>query len=168
MKGRSLAGYQPKHLWWNRGGEFVDIARAVGVKDTYDGRGVALVDLFNRGVLDVVVANQNGPLLVYKNTVAPGRDWIQFELASNDSNTSAIGAQVRVFWTMNGADRTQEQVQAITGGTAYASQNMRRLHYGLGEGAKIEKVVIRWPSGETLTMLSPWPNRLHKIQEARP
>jgi hypothetical protein len=168
MKGRSLGGYQSKALWWNRGGRFVNIAAAVGVKDTYDGRGIALVDLRNRGVLDVVVANQNGPLLVYENTVAPGRDWVQFDLTSKDSNTSAIGAQVRVFWTMNGSDRTQEQVQAITGGTAYASQNMRRLHFGLGEGAKIEKVVIRWPSGESQTIAVPEKNRLHKIQEARP
>ena len=168
MKGRSLAGYQPKCLWWNRGGRFVNIAAAVGVKDTYDGRGVALVDLRNRGVLDVVVANQNGPLLVYENTVAPGRDWVQFELTGKDANTSAIGAQVRVFWTMKDAERTQEQVQAITGGTAYASQNMRRLHFGLGEGAKIEKAVIRWPSGESQTIAAPEANKLHEIREARP
>ena len=38
----------------------------------YDGRAVAMADLWNRGVLDVVVANQSGPLLVYKNTVTPG------------------------------------------------------------------------------------------------
>jgi enediyne biosynthesis protein E4 len=168
MKGRSLSGYQSKCLWWNRGGSFVNIAPAVGVKDTYDGRAVALVDLFNRGVLDVVVANQNGPLLVYENTVAPGRDWVQFELTSADSNTSAIGAQVRVFWTMRGSDRTQEQVQAITGGNAYASQNMRRLHFGLGEQAKIEKVVIQWPSGKAQTIATPKANTMHKIQEPRP
>ena len=48
--------------------------------DTYDGRAVALADLWNRGVLDVVVANQSGPLLVYKNTVAPENHWIEFEL----------------------------------------------------------------------------------------
>ena len=168
MNGRSLAGYQSKCLWWNRGGRFVNVAAAVGVNDTYDGRAVALVDLFNRGVLDVVVANQNGPLLVYQNTVAPGRAWVQFELRSRDSNTSAIGAQVRVFWTMRGSDRTQEQVQAITGGNAYASQNMRRLHFGLGEQAKIEKVVIQWPSGKTQTVSAPKPNQLHKIKEARP
>src|SRR4029077_3055697 len=34
MKGMSLSGYQKKCLWWNRGGKFVDIARAVGVSDT--------------------------------------------------------------------------------------------------------------------------------------
>ena len=41
--------------------------------DLYDGRAVALADLSNRGVLDVIVANQRGPLLLYRNTVPPGR-----------------------------------------------------------------------------------------------
>ena len=67
--GRSLAGYQSKCVWMNDGaGKFVDVAQAVGVTDTHDGRSVAVADLWNRGVLDVVVANQNGPLLVYRNT----------------------------------------------------------------------------------------------------
>ena len=43
---------------------------------------------------DVVVANQNGPLLVYKNTVKKDRQWIQFALEGTQSNKSAIGAQV--------------------------------------------------------------------------
>ena len=72
MAGRSLSGYQQKRVWINDGaGQFFDVAQAVGVTDTYDGRAVALADLWNRGVLDVVTANQNGPLLLYKNTVMP-------------------------------------------------------------------------------------------------
>ena len=60
-------------MWINDGAaKFVDVAQAVGATDTYDGRSVALADLWNRGVLDVVVANQRGPLLIYKNTVKPG------------------------------------------------------------------------------------------------
>ncbi len=161
----SLSGYEQKCLWLNRRGEFSDIALAAGVKDTFDGRAVVMADLFNRGVLDVVVANQNGPLLLYKNSVAPGRDWIQFQLTGTKSNRSAIGAQVRVFWTMKGADRTMEQVQVVSGGNGYASQNMRRLHFGLGEDAKIEKVVIQWPSGQTQTLSAPKLNFLNPIVE---
>ena len=72
MDGRSLSGYQQKHVWLNDGaGKFVDVAQSVGVTDTHDGRSVALADLWNRGVLDVIVANQRGPLLLYKNTVVP-------------------------------------------------------------------------------------------------
>jgi enediyne biosynthesis protein E4 len=163
---RSLSGYQQKCVWWNRGGEFADIATSVGVKDRYDGRSVAMADLFNRGVLDVLVANQNGPLLLYKNTVKEGRDQVHFELEGTKRNRSAIGALVRVFWTMKGADHTQEQVQVVSGGNGYAAQNMRRLHYGLGENAKIEKVVIQWPSGHTQTLESPKVNMLHKVQES--
>ena len=64
MEGRSFSGYQQKRVWLNDGaGKFKDVAQAVGATDTYDGRSVALADLWNRGVLDVVVANQSGPLL---------------------------------------------------------------------------------------------------------
>src|SRR6202453_4012302 len=79
--GRSLSGYQQKKVWINDGAaKFVDVAQAVGANDIYDGRSVAMADLWNRGVLDVVVANQRGPLLIYKNTVTPGNEWLEFAL----------------------------------------------------------------------------------------
>jgi enediyne biosynthesis protein E4 len=159
MKGRSLGGYQQKCVWLNRNGKFDDVCRAVGVNDTFDGRAVALVDLWNRGVLDVVLANQNGPLLVYQNTVAPDNDWIQFELKGTKSNTSAIGAQVRLHW--NGG----VQVQEVSGGNGYASQNQRRLHFGLGKNAQVERAVIRWPSGQTQTIDAPKIRMVHTIEE---
>ena len=90
MGTRSLAGYQQKKVWINDGaGRFIDVAPMVGVTDRYDGRSVALADLGNRGVLDVVVANQRGPLLLYRNDVAPGRDWIGFELEGGCRPTTA-------------------------------------------------------------------------------
>jgi hypothetical protein len=158
--GRSLAGYQSKRVWMNDGaGKFFDVARAVGVTDTYDGRAVALVDLWNRGVLDVVVANQKGPLLLYKNTVNPENEWLEFELEGTTSNRSAIGAQVTVFW--NG----QRQQQDVSGGSGFAAQNQRRLHFGLGKNPNIERVVIRWPSGKVQTLDKPGTRRLYKIAE---
>ena len=81
MGTRSLAGYQQKKVWISDGaGRFLDVAQMVGATDRYDGRSVALADLSNRGVLDVIVANQRGPLLMYRNEVAPGRAWIGFDL----------------------------------------------------------------------------------------
>jgi enediyne biosynthesis protein E4 len=160
FEGRSLSGYQTKRVWLNDGaGKFVDVAQAVGATDVYDGRSVALVDLWNRGVLDVVVANQNGPLLLYKNTVAPQNEWIEFELEGTSSNRSAIGAQVTLFW--NG----QKQVQEVSGGSGFAAENDRRLHFGLGTNPQIEKVLIRWPSGKLQTIDKPAANQLHKMKE---
>ena len=160
MEGRSLSGYQPKRLWLNDGaGKFVNVAQAVGITDTYDGRSVAVADLWNRGVLDVVVANERGPLLIYKNNVTPENQWIEFELEGAASNRSAIGAQVTVFW--NG----QHQIQEVSGGTGFAAQNQRRVHFGLGKFPQIEKAVIRWPSGKTQTIDKPAAAQLHKIKE---
>ena len=170
--GQSLAGYQPKCVWMNKGGDFVDVAIAVGVSDTYDGRAVALGDLFNRGVIDVTVANQNGPLLVYKNTVAEGRDWVQFKLTGGArpgreagwSNRDAIGAEVRLIWRQ-GTGPPISQVQVITAGDGYASQSMFRLHFGLGAEASIEEATIRWPSGRTQTIASPKKGVMHSVEE---
>jgi hypothetical protein len=160
----------------NRGSDFTDVAAAVGVTDTFDGRSVALADLFDRGVLDVAVANQNGPLLLYKNTVAPGRDWIQFELtggarpgrAGGWSNRSAVGARVRLTWRQGADGPPREQLQVVTAGDGYASQNTFRLHFGLGAGARVEKAVILWPSGRTQTLATPKIGTLHRVEEPGP
>jgi enediyne biosynthesis protein E4 len=157
---RSLSGYQPKHAWLNKGGGFVQVAAGVGVLDQYDGRAVVTADLWNRGVQDVIVANQNGPLLIYKNTVAPGNHWVQFELEGTPSNRTAIGAEARLFWD------GKQQVQVVSGGDGYASQRQRRLHYGLGKTKEIDKVVIQWPSGRTQTIEHPRADTLHAIREA--
>lgn len=160
MNGRSLSGYQQKRVWINDGaGKFIDVAQAVGVTDTFDGRSVALVDLWNRGVLDVVVANQRGPLLVYKNTARPENNWIGFSLEGTTSNRSVIGTQVRVYW--NG----QEQIQEVSGGSGFCAQNQRPLHFGLGKNAQVEKVVIRWPSGKMQTINGPETGKVHFVKE---
>ena len=161
MDGRSLSGYQQKKVWLNDGaGKFVDVAQAVGARDVYDGRSVALVDLWNRGVLDVVVANQKGPLLIYKNNVAPQNKWIAFELEGSASNRSAIGAEVRLVWD------GRQQVQHVSGGNGFCSQNQRRLHFGLGKDPRVEKAEIRWPSGKVETIQKPMVGQTYKIKES--
>ena len=160
MDGRSLSGYQQKHVWINDGaGKFVDVAQAVGVSDIYDGRAVALADLWNTGALDAVVANQRGPLLLYKNTVDARNQWIEFELEGTESNRSGVGAQVTVRW--NG----QQQIQQVSGGSGFAAQNDRRLHFGLGKSPQVEQATIRWPSGRIQTLGSLSPGKLYHVKE---
>ena len=158
--GRSLSGFQQKRVWLNDGaGKFEDVAQPVGVTDVHDGRAVAVADLWNRGVLDVVVANQNGPLLIYKNTVDPQNKWLEFQLEGTHSNRGAVGAQVDLFW--NG----QHQIQQVSGGSGFAAQNDRRIHFGLGKIPHIDKAVIHWPSGQIQTLDNLAPDQLYKIKE---
>jgi hypothetical protein len=155
----SLSGYERSRVLLNREGQMTDVAEAVGVTDRYDGRAVALVDLFNRGVLDVVVANQGAPALVYRNTVAPGNHWVAFELVGTRSNRSAIGAEVVIAF----GGRRQRRV--VAGGMGFASQNDRRVHFGLGRQTQVEEVEIRWPSGEVQRLEAPAVDRLHVVTE---
>jgi hypothetical protein len=128
---------------------------------------VAVADLGNRGVLDVIVANQKGPLLIYKNSVAPGRHWIQFELegsprstgSGQGSNRGAVGAQVELHW------KNRKQVQQVTTASGFSAQNQRRLHYGLGDADAVDRVVIRWPSGREQTIERPAIDMLHHVKE---
>jgi hypothetical protein len=158
--GRSLSGYQQKRLWLNDGdGKFVDVAQVVGATDTFDGRSVALADLWNTGALDIIVANQRGPLLIYKNTVSADNHWIEFSVEGTKSNRSAIGAEITLYWD------GKEQLQQVSGGNGFVSQNDRRLHFGLGKNPKIEKAVIHWPSGLVQTLDNLVPDRLYTVKE---
>ena len=90
-----------------------------------------------------------------------GRNWIAFELEGDSSNRSALGAQVRVRW--NG----QEQLQEVVAASGYSAQNQKRLHFGLGENAKVEMVAIRWPSGLEQKINTPEINTIHRIKESQ-
>jgi len=162
----SLSGYERKHVWLNDGyGAFKDVAGAVGVTDTHDGRAVAEADLWNTGALDVLIATQRGPLLLYKNTVAPDRHWVEFALAGTRANRDAVGAQVRLYWK-DAEGREVSQLQQVSAASGFCAQNDHRLHFGLGKNPKIEKALIRWPDGSpTQTILAPQIDQLHAIQE---
>lgn len=162
LEGRSLSGHQRDLFWANDGaGGLTDASGAVVGDSAWDGRAVAVADLWNRGVVDVLVANQRGPLQIFRNRVAPDRHWIGFVLSGTESNRSAIGAAVRLFW--NG----RQQVQQVDGGSGFAAQRDRRLHFGLGSSGAVDSAVVVWPSGIRQTLRAPAIDSLHVVIEAR-
>ena len=162
MEGRSLSGYQKNKLWLNDGaGKFREIAGAVGGGLDLDSRSVAVADLWNRGVMDIIVASQNGPVKVYKNNTADRNHWIAFKLEGTRSNGSAIGAELKLYW---GGKR---QLQVVSGGSGFSSQNQRPVHFGLGDHTSVDKLEIRWPSGIKQTVENPAVDQLHIVQEQK-
>jgi hypothetical protein len=138
----SLSGYEPSRVYINRGvAGWVDVAKNVGVTDLYDGRAVALADLSSRGSEDVIVANQNQPAILYRDYPDSANHWMGFKLIGTRSNRSAIGAEVLLEAGL------LSQRRVIDGGSGFASQNDRRLHFGLGSHEWVDRVTIYWPSG---------------------
>jgi hypothetical protein len=56
-------------------------------------------------------------------------------------------------------------VQEVSGGSGFCAQNQRRLHFGLGPKAKVDKVTVRWPSGKITEIAAPETGRVHAIKE---
>jgi len=158
----SLSGYERSRVFLNRGlSGWVDVAVNVGVHDDYDGRAVALADLSNRGAMDVIVANQNQPALLYRNQPDTANHWIAFSLVGTRSNRSAIGAEVVV------EHNASLQRRVVDGGMGFSSQNDRRLHFGLGRAERVERVVIYWPSGGTQVLRDPAIDQFHTVVEPK-
>ncbi|MCC7011819.1 MAG: CRTAC1 family protein [Planctomycetes bacterium] len=163
MGDASLSGYEVSRVLLNQGGgHFRDVAGQVGVDDEFDGRAVAFADLGNRGVLDVIVANQKGPLLVYENQLAAPRHWVQLKLVGRRGNPSAIGAEVTLEFA--GA----RQVQSVQAGSGFCAQNERRLHFGLGDAERVDRVTIRWPNGALQVLGGLELDRMHTLEEPQP
>jgi hypothetical protein len=156
----SLSGYERSRVYLNRGvAGWVDVAKNVGVTDLYDGRAVALADLSNRGGVDVIVANQNQPAVLYRDYPDSTNHWIAFRLVGTRSNRSAIGAEV----LLESGDLRQRRI--VDGGSGFASQNDRRLHFGLGAREWVDRVAIQWPSGTRQIVVRPPINGLVTVTE---
>jgi hypothetical protein len=162
MEGKSQSGYEQDKIWLNDSdGLFEDVSGLICPPATYDGRAVAMADLWNRGVLDVIVANQNSQPLVYKNESDGTYHWIGFDLIGTISNADAVGARIEVKWD------GKKQAQIVTDGIGFSSQNQHRLHFGLGESRHVDSVIIYWPSGRVDRIANPQIDKLHIVKETK-
>ena len=105
------------------------------------GRGLATGDIDGDGDEDFLFLQvDDRPLLLRNDTPRAGHG-IVLKLVGTTSNRDAIGARVDVV----AGDRTLRR--AVVSGRSYLSMHDRRLSIGVGDAERIDRVVIRWPSG---------------------
>lgn len=161
MGSKSLSGYQKKRLFHNEAdGTFKDHAPRHGLDNVKDGRGIGIADFDHDGRLDMIVANANSAPFFYRNS-SPERRWVSFVLDGVESNRLATGAQVRV--TAGG----HTQLGMISGGNSFAGQSSGRVHFGLGDAAKIDRVEVRWPCGTVQTVGGIESNKMYRVVEGK-
>jgi enediyne biosynthesis protein E4 len=161
----SGGGYrQPKLLHFNqKDGTFCDASDQAGpaLLERRAARGLAVGDLFNDGLMDVVISDLDGAPMILRNHGVAGRHWVSFELAGTKSNRLAIGAKIKL--TADGVTQTDE----LHSGGSYLSQNDLRIHFGIGTATKIERVEIRWPSGAIDTLQNLEPDKFYAALEGK-
>jgi enediyne biosynthesis protein E4 len=124
-------------------GRLTDVTDQAGAPWTVPriGRGLARADLDNDGRIDLLLVAQNSPTAYFHNQTRDTGHFLTIRLEGTRSNRDAIGAKVTI--TSGGRRQTAWRI----GGGSYASAEDPRLHFGLGESAKIEEIEVRWPSG---------------------
>jgi hypothetical protein len=136
----------------NNNGTFAD-AISIG---TAGAAGITNGDYDNDGDLDIFIHGQSTGRALFNNTsAASGNNWVTIKCVGTVSNTSAIGAIVRLKATING--NVVWQIREINAQNSFLSQNELRVHFGLGDAVNIEEIRIKYPSGieETFTNISP-------------
>jgi hypothetical protein len=134
---------QRKLLFRNIGSRrFSDVTRNAGPGFALEkvGRGLVAGDIDNDGDLDLLVTN-NGQTADLLRNDEPGGHALVVRLIGTKSNRDGIGARLR----LTAAGRTQ--VREVKAGSSYLGQNDVRQHFGLGEGARAERLEVTWPSG---------------------
>lgn len=155
-------------LFLNNGsGSFAKIDTGIAVNDLGWSYGVAMGDYDRDGDLDIFTANcfganQNNSL--YRNEGSSNK-WLTVNVNGTVSNKSGIGTKVKVKATING--NTVWQYRHVAGQSGYCGQNLES-HFGLGNAAVIDSLVVIFPSGQILIQTNISPNQVLTITEKIP
>ena len=152
---------EPMLLANNTGQGFVDVSAESGevFHQAWAGRGLAVGDLDNDGLVDAVVTTNDGPAYVLRNQTKTGNHWLTLLLVGHRSNRDGIGAKIKLT-TAAGS-----QYVTVTTAGSYLSSSDKRAHFGLGASKGAQSIEIRWPSGTVQTLSNVPGDQVLRIDE---
>jgi hypothetical protein len=122
---------------------FKNNAKAWGMAQPANSNGAAYADFDNDGDLDLAVNNVNKPAFIYQNRSDRGAAHsLQVQLRGAGMNTQGIGAKIRLYCA--GKQYFAEQFPA----RGYLSAVSPVLHFGLGDAASVDSLLVQWPDGK--------------------
>ncbi len=126
-------------------GKFVDVTDRAGdgMQVKRRSRGAGFDDLDNDGDVDVVILNSRQAPTILRNDSPNTHHWIQIRLQGKETNRDGIGANVKVV----AGDLVQ--VDEVHSGRGYQSHYGMRLHFGLGQHTRIDRIEVKWIGGNT-------------------
>jgi enediyne biosynthesis protein E4 len=134
----------PNRMFRNIGNfKFEDVSGTAGTDfaDPAAHRGAAFGDLNNDGKVDVVVTVLNGSPEILMNRTVSDHHWIILKLVGGKDNRDGLGTKVKIT-TARGS-----QYNEATTALSYNSSSDKRVHFGLGEDAVIDRIELSWPTG---------------------
>jgi enediyne biosynthesis protein E4 len=157
---------QRKLLFRNDGRRFKEVGRLAGPGFAIEkiGRGLAAADIDNDGDLDLLFTNNGDTADLLRNMADHGsnaNNALLVRLVGTRSNRSAVGARL----VLTAGPVTQ--VREVKAGSSYLAQNDLRQHFGLGRAAQVDRLEIRWPSGQTDALTNIASNQIVTVTEGK-
>ena len=119
---------------------FVNRNKEWGLGEKTFSNGVVYSDLDNDGDLDLVVNNLEDYSSIYRNNNNTNSNFIGFKLQGKDKQIP-IGARVHI------KSSGKYQMQELNLSRGYLSSVSPRIHFGIGNDAKLDEVIVEWPDG---------------------
>jgi hypothetical protein len=145
-------------------GEGRFVARPLSDAPPAVSRASAWADLDGDGDLDRVALQVEGPVRVFLNSTRPGEDrhWFAVRLRSKSGNRDGLGARLIAEWK-GGSRRTE-----IRTAGGYQSSVPAVASFGLGHVDRIDRLLVRWPSGREQVLEGLSVDRVLVLEEPEP
>ena len=151
-------------LFHNRGdGKFdeVGLRAGPGLAIKKVSRGLATTDYDNDGDLEIMVSNMNDSPDLLRRTRQNPQHSILVRTIGTQSNRDGIGTKIRV--TCGG----RTQYDEVKSGGSYLSSSDLRVHFGLGASVRIDRLELRWPSGQADIIQNPPVDHVLVVKEGQ-
>ena len=124
-------------------GKFVDVSvqSGDGMKVELRSRAAGFDDLDNDGDVDVVILNSRREPTILRNDSPSKGHWLQVRLRGVKTNRDGVGAHVKVV----AGDLTL--LDEVHSGRGYQSHYGMRLHFGLGNRERVDRIEVHWVGG---------------------
>ena len=143
---RPSSSYAQRRLLLRNTGDrrFADVSHLSGSGFGVEKVGRTLVagDIDNDGDLDLLVTHSGQVVDLLRNEGGNRGNAVLVRLVGKRSNHDGIGAKLQI--TAAGT----KQLRYVKAGSSYLGQNDMRVHVGVGDAQRVDRLEIRWPSGQ--------------------